>query len=346
MAVWALTAGRSVLGIEAGMPGPPANPTRVRCAVVLLDVTDVDDVNESFEAELAVVASWHDPRLAFDAAAEGTDRKIFQGQYQFTELFRGWWPQLLVINQIGSGDVNAIKVEVHSDGLVRYVEQRSSRLETPMRLHDFPFDTQRLNAYMIPFGNVADEVLLEVDTRYVESTDELVKRDSEVNVAGWDLQHLEMAVDEVSLAVGQRDARFSRLVTTVQLKRRSWQLVWQMLFPLLVIVSMIWSIFWIDIDSLADRLNVSFIGVLTIVAYQFVVIEHMPRMSYLTFTDTLLLVSFITMAATIPQSLWMHHVVSRGQRSRAERIERVCRVMFPAAYTATVAAVIATYVLT
>lgn len=76
----------------------------------------------------------------------------------------------------------------------------------------------------------------------------------------------------------------------IQLERRSWQLVWQLLFPLVVIVSMIWSIFWIDPESLSDRLNVSFIGVLTIVAYQFVVIDHMPRMSHLTFTDALLLV--------------------------------------------------------
>jgi len=98
------------------MPNPPARPTRVRCGLMILDVVGINDVDETFEAEIALVASWQDPRLAFDAEAEGTDRKIFQGEFQFAEIFTGWWPQLLIINQVGRGDTNAIKIEVAPDG--------------------------------------------------------------------------------------------------------------------------------------------------------------------------------------------------------------------------------------
>jgi hypothetical protein len=329
--------------LEPGMPNPPASPTVVRCAILVLDVIDIDDVNESFTAEIAVVANWHDPRLAFDAAAEGTDRKLFQGAYQFTELFHGWWPQFLIVNEAGSGDTHGIRLEVAADGTVRFLEHRSMQLETPMRLHAYPFDTQRLRAVLVPFGDHIDEVVLEVEDRYADTTDELVRGNQDVNVAGWDLQHLTMAVDETTLATATGGERFSRLVTTIHLKRRSWQFVWQMLFPLLVIVSMIWSIFWIDSSSLADRLNVSFIGVLTIVAYQFVVVEHMPRMSYLTFTDTLLLVSFVTMSATIPQSLAVHSLTRCGREARARRIDGICRWAFPLAYLLLVGGTVAWY---
>ena len=34
------------------------------------------------------------PRLAFDPAEAGTDDKRFQGEFQFNEMFAGWWPQL------------------------------------------------------------------------------------------------------------------------------------------------------------------------------------------------------------------------------------------------------------
>jgi len=345
-AIAAALSGTVADGFEAGMPNPPASPTRVRCGVVVLDIIDIDDVNESFEAELFVMASWHDPRLAFDAATEGTDRKIYQGSYQFAELFRGWWPQLLIVNQQGRGETSAIKVTVFSDGRVRYAEQLNARLETPMQLHDFPFDAQRLHAQIVPFGNPTDEVVLEVESDLAETTDDHVRHDQEVNVAGWSLESLTMAVDEAGFLEGGREKRFSRLVTTIHLQRRSWQLVWQMLFPMLVIVSMIWSIFWIDSDSLADRLNVSFIGVLTIVAYQFVVIDHMPRMSYLTFTDSLLLVSFLAMAATIPQSLFIHRLIRRGERGRAEGIDRICRWAFPLAYLVLVGSTAVWYWLT
>jgi hypothetical protein len=332
--------------IEAGMPNPPASPTRVKCALLVLDVIDIDDVNESLEVELALLATWHDPRLAFDATEEGIPYKLYQGDFQFAEIYNGWWPQFLIVNQVGRGDTSAISIRVFPDGTVRYAEQRNATLETPMSLHDYPFDTQRLRVLLVPFGDTTEQVLLEVDDEYQNTTEEHVQRDSQVNVAGWDLQDLDMQADETRLAVGSGVRAISRIVTTITFERRSWQLVWQMLFPMLVIVSMIWSIFWIDIESLADRLNVSFIGILTIVAYQFVVMDNMPRMSYLTFTDTLLLVSFVTMSATIPQSLFIHSLVRKGRQRDAMAIDRLCRWVFPIAYTLLVAATFAWYRMT
>jgi hypothetical protein len=342
----AMVTGHVARAMDAGMPNPPASPTRVTCAILILDVIDIDDVNESLEVELALLATWHDPRLAFDAEEEGVDCKLFQGEFQFAELFRGWWPQFLIVNQVGRGDTSAITLRVFPDGTVRYAEQRNATLETPMSLHDYPFDSQRLRALVVPFGNTTDEVVLEVDDRYQGTTEDHVRNDSEVNVAGWNLQDLDMRTDEASLAVGGGMRPISRIVATIRFQRRSWQLVWQMLFPLLVIVSMIWSIFWIDIESLADRLNVAFIGVLTIVAYQFVVIENMPRMSYLTFTDTLLLVSFVTMSATIPQSLFIHSLVRQGRQQQARVIDGICRWAFPVGYTLLVAATFGWYWIT
>jgi len=333
------------LALEAGMPNPPASPTEVRCAIVIVDIVNIDDVNESFEAELAIMANWHDPRLAFDPEKEGTTRKIFQGDYQFAEVFNGWWPQFVIVNEVGRGDTKGVKIEVQPDGLVRYLEMRHAQLETPMSLHDYPFDTQRLKASMISMGNLTDDVVLMVEDRYREATDDYVKREESVNVAGWTLRHLDMNVNENYLADGDGQSRYSQLVTTMTLQRRSWQLVWELLFPMLILVSMMWSVFWIDIESLADRLNLSFIGVLTIVAYQFVVIDDMPRMSYLTFTDTLLLVSFWAMCATIPQSLIIHSLVRKGRHATAKRIDKTSRWAFPLAYAVLIAVTVARYFL-
>ncbi len=317
---------------EAGMPNPPASPTRVTCGIMIADINAIEDVNESFSAEVVIVAGWSDPRLAFDAQAEGTPVKIYQGEFQFAEVFPGWWPQFVFVNQVGRGDTKGVKITVHPDGRVRYLEMRSAQFETPMDLRDFPFDTQHLKVSLISLGNYSTEVVFEVDEHYADSTDDFARREKTVNVAGWNLEHLEMLADEQYVTAGSETSFHSRLVTTVHLRRQSWQLVWEMLFPLIVLVSVIWSIFWIDIDSLADRLNVSFIGVLTIVAYQFVVIENMPRMSYLTFTDMLLLISFLTMAATIPQSLTIHTLVRKGKQGLARTIDRTSRWAFPLVY--------------
>ena len=63
--------------IDAGMPNPPSKPTTVKCGLFVLDIVDIDDVNETFEAEIAIVATWDDPRLAFDPVELGaTDEHI------------------------------------------------------------------------------------------------------------------------------------------------------------------------------------------------------------------------------------------------------------------------------
>lgn len=334
---------RPALAIDAGMPNPPASPTVVKCAIVILDVVDIDDVNESFVAEIALLAEWDDPRLAFDAAEEGVDRKIFQGNFQFSEVFTGWWPQLILVNEVGPPDPNAVKIEVYPDGHVRYLDQHNAVLETPMDLRDYPFDSQKLKAELVPFGDNTNDVVLDVHEIYANATDDFVRRNSSVNVAGWTLQSVTFETGETFLNEATKDRRISRLIATIHLQRRSWQLVWQMLFPLLVIVSMIWSIFWVDIDSLADRLNVAFVGVLTIVAYQFVVIDNMPRMSYLTLTDVILLISFVTMSLTIPQSLVIYGLVRKGEEQRAQRIDHISRWAFPLGYMAMLAMLVAWY---
>ena len=95
---------------------------------------------------------------------------------------------------------------------------------------------------------------------------------------------------------------------------------------------MAWSTFWLDPESISDRLNISFVGILTIVAYQFVVIDNMPSNSYLTFTDTLLLVSFLITSLTIPHSLYVKSLTEHDKTSTANQYDKVCRWAFPLAY--------------
>ena len=322
--------------IDAGMPGPPSLPTEVTVGVFVADIIDLNEVNENFQIELILIATWHDPRLAFDAEKEGSDQKIFQGPYQFAEVFAGWWPQLLILNEVGRGDFNAVKITVYSDGQVRYAEQRNVLLETPMSLQDYPFDIQHLKAYIIPFGNKEDEVVLKINDGLRQATDEYVKRHSNVNIAEWDLQHLEMKEGETFYRYDGKKQDISQILLTIVMKRQSAHVVWDIICPLFILVSMVWSIFWMDIESLADRLNISFIGILTIVAYQFLIIDNMPRISYLTFTDAMLLSSFVIMSVTIFESLYIHNLVKRNKQTKAIRIDRISRWAFPSAYVLSV----------
>ncbi len=320
--------------IDPGMPNPPASPTVVKVGVFLANLLDLDEVTETFQVELIMVAEWDDPRLAFDPAVEGTETKLFQGQLQFNEVFAGWWPQLVIINEVGLGDIGAIKIEVRPDGHVRFLEARNVTLETPMRLEPFPFDTQTLQARMVAFGNDSDQVLLEVNERMLGATEEHVKNDKLVNMAEWRLLNLDM-VSRLS------DHRFygdvkpvSELLFTITLQRESASVVWKVILPLIILVLLMWAIFWMEVDNLSDRLNVAFIGILTIVAYQFLIEGSMPRISYFTFTDTVLLYSFLVMCLSVLESLVLTTMCKAGHKTTAVRVDHVARWAFPVIYFA------------
>ena len=320
--------------IEAGMPNPPASPTVVKVGVFLADILDLNEVDETFQIELVTVAEWDDPRLAFDPVVEGTETKLFQGQFQFNEVFAGWWPQFVIVNEIGAGDISAIQIEVRPDGRVRFLEARNVTLETPMKLQPFPFDTQTLEARMVAFGNDSREVLLEVDQQMLGASEEHAMENGQVNIAQWSLLNLDMVAALTNQRYYGESKPVSELIFTITLQRESASIVWKVILPLIILVLLMWAIFWMEVDNLSDRLNVAFIGILTIVAYQFLIEGSMPRISYFTFTDTVLLYSFVVMCLSVLESLVLTSMCKAGRKAAAERVDHVARWAFPLVYFA------------
>ncbi|MBC2603728.1 hypothetical protein H5P30_18265 [Puniceicoccus vermicola] len=314
------------------MPNPPGRPTEVKVGVFLADIIDVDELNETFEVELILTAEWEDPRLAFDPAEEGTAEKLFQGAFQFNEIYAAWWPQLLFVNQIGSGDTNAVKISIFPDGRVRYLDQRSVLLETPMALRAFPFDHQSLVAKIVSFGDYSNQVKLTVDERVSGASEEYAEVNDKVNIAQWELKSVELEEGEADFRYYGGRENFSELTLTIGLKRKSGNLIWKVILPLVILVLLMWAVFWMDEDNLSDRLNVSFIGILTIVAYQFLIDGSMPRIDYFTFTDAVLLYSFLVMCLTIFESLVLYSLCKKGRKEFAEKIDVVFRWFFPVLY--------------
>jgi hypothetical protein len=304
----------------------------VNVGVFLADIVDLDEMEETFEAEFIILAEWHDPRLAFDAEEYGSNRKLFQDAYQFNEVFEGWWPSLLFLNEIGSGDLNALQLEVYSDGRVRFKKQRNVTLETPMRLQAYPFDTQVLEAKLIAFGDTSDEVVLVVDDRVMGASEEHAQANPNVNIAQWELVGLDLQPFNVNHRYYAEDAQISAVRLSIALDRNPSNIVWKLIVPMVILVSLIWAVFWMDIHDLSDRLNVCFIGILTIVAYQFLIDGTMPRISYFTFTDSIVLFSFVIMCLTVLESLVVVSLSARDREDAARRVDATAQWLFPLTY--------------
>jgi predicted ABC-type sugar transport system permease subunit len=92
-------------------------------------------------------------------------------------------------------------------------------------------------------------------------------------------------------------------------------------------------------DKFGVRVRASATGILTIVAFQFVASQNLPRIGYLTVMDKVMVISFLLLAITVLQS----YVVSRYQGThpaRALQIDIASRWIFPLAYFGLLAGVL------
>lgn len=82
-----------------------------------------------------------------------------------------------------------------------------------------------------------------------------------------------------------------------------------------IIVLLSSVVFWMDRESLGSRMDISFIGLLTIVAFQGIATEGLPKISYFILMDGVIYGAHAMMAACIVGNLW----VDRGSTGAARR---------------------------
>jgi hypothetical protein len=329
MALVAVLAGSvPVAAAEPFLLGPPKGdrPVVVRASFHLRDINDIDDEMETFEFGGVLKLTWHDPRQAFDAAEAGVDEKVYLGDYQFHEVFDGWFPQVVLVNESGLYEKHGVLLRVQPNGTLTLVEALDAVAEADLDLRRYPLDAQRLVAIFEVLGFATDEVVLQV-----ESDARSAARDS-IRTPQWRVEDVTASTMEREASYAGRQGIASAFVLSAEVERESFFMVRLVVFPLILIVMLSWSVFWMDRSSLGDRINVSFIGILTAVAYQIVVSEILPNISYMTLMNGFLNLSFIIMCATVVINLWVAALDRKGSSAAGDRLDRNCRWIFPLTY--------------
>jgi hypothetical protein len=308
------------------LPAPlrDGGPVVVRARFDLRDINEIDDEAETFEFEGVMTLEWRDERQAFDPAAEGTKEKLYQGAYQFNEVFTGWFPQVVLVNESGLYEKHGVLLRVLPDGSLRLVETVNAAAKTDLDLRAYPFDRQRLEAVFEVLGFDESEVVLQSVAA--------VDAPAAVRLPQWSLVRIGTSIGSHPASHAGKLAVASTFVVGMDMERKSFFMVRLVIVPLVLIVMLSWSVFWMDQSSLGDRISVSFIGILTVVAYQFVLTDILPRIAYLTLMNGFLNVSFFVMCASVLASLWVGWLDRHGQTATGDRIDQRCRWVFPLLY--------------
>lgn len=304
--------------------GPPKGegPVVVRASFHFNNINYIDDEEETFAFTGVLTLKWNDKRQIFDPAKVGADEKIYQGDYQFDEIFTGWYPQVVLINESGLCEKNGVVLRVLPDGTLTLVETLNAIARVDLDLKRFPFDKQRLEAVFEVLGFDKSKVVLQAESYATSSSDEQIKTPQ------WTVLEISMSTRDRNAYYSGRSAT-SAFVVSVDAQRESFFVSRLVVVPLILIVLLSFSVFWMDRSSLGDRISVSFIGILTAVTYQLVMSDIQPRISYVTFMNGFLNISFFLMCATVVINLVVGEFDKKGKFKVGDRIDFHCRWIFP-----------------
>lgn len=312
--------------------GPPlsAGPVIVETHFHLRGINEIYDETETFDFEGVLTLTWQDDRQAFDPGEAGLREKVFQGDYQFDEIFTGWYPQIVLVNNSGAYEKQGVILRIRPDGTLTLIESVFATASTHLDLRRYPFDRQHIEAVFEVLGFGADELILQP----VAETDR--PSNEEIRLPQWTLTDIRMSTRERAVAYAGNIGLASTLVVSMDLERQPLFMLRLVALPLVIIVMLSWSVFWMDRSSIGDRAAVSFVGVLTAVTFQIVIGDVLPRISYISWMYALLTVSFVTMSATVVINLVVASMDKAGHHALGDLIDRRCRWLFPVGYLASI----------
>jgi hypothetical protein len=207
--------------------------------------------------------------------------------------------------------------------------------EADLDLRRYPYDRHRLNAVFGVLGADDSEVVLRAHPAPSGWSGH------ELRIPQWTLTKVSTWTADRRVTYAGRERGASALVVTMQVERESFFVVRLVVIPLMLIVMLSWSVFWMERSSLADRISVSFIGILTAVAYQIVVSEIQPHISYVTLMHGFLNLSLLIMCATVVINLVVGALDKRGMVAAGDRVDHRCRWAFPLTYFGLIAVMVA-----
>ena len=309
----------------------PDGPTVVGIGVFVTGLREIDAVRDDFRFRGYVRATWCDPRLAFEPVAGVRPERVFAGPEAEQELGRIWSPTGFPVNSVGDFSILERVLRIQADGTVLNDLNFSALLSADYDLRRFPFDSQLLELQIESFRWNRDDLVFVAD-------EDSIGFGRDFEIPEWRITRVASRIVEETAI--RNPVPFSRFVLEIGVEREPGFYLWKVMLPILIIVGLSWSVFWMTDERLAGRSRITATGVLTIVAYQFVIADDLPRIAYLTLLDKMTLISFGLLSVTVIQSM----VVSRFQphdMARARSIDRTSRWTFPLAYAAMLALLLA-----
>ncbi len=208
-----------------------------------------------------------------------------------------------------------------------YRERRiMAKFQTWFRLRRFPFDRHSLRMQLEDRDFTPKEVLYEPDL-----WPNTISVDALRELTAWTIPeapHIEEI--KVSTFAFPAEAAHPQLVLIhIPVVRHYWFYMSRFFLPLLLLVAIAYSIFWVKADDLSSSSAIGITCMLSIIAFQLSQADSLPRVPYLTIADRIYTVCYILIAVALGCAVLEAWWARTGKEDRAERVDRIGRRIFP-----------------
>jgi hypothetical protein len=292
---------------------PFGPPREVRIGLLMTDLSEVNDAEQEFSADVFLIATWRDPALV-----DSSDGIRTLG---YEEI---WHPTLLIYNRRSLTESLPPDVSVRPDGTVTYLQRYTGWFSAPMSLREFPRDKQEFYVWLVAPARVGANVRLVPE----DTLDAL--RGEKFSVSDWDVGEASLTAAEFQVAPGAPMNQGIKL--SLPASRRVTYYTIQVLIPLIAIVMMAYAVFWIAPAVIPTRVGVVMTTMLTLIAYRFMLANHVPPLPYLTRLDWFMLGATVLVMVTLFTMAGSAYLLNRERDAIVLKIDRAGRVLYPLAF--------------
>ena len=198
-----------------------------------------------------------------------------------------------------------------------------TKIRSKFDFSKFPFDTQSLhieyNNHDLVEQNLKENTLFLI----TPSSDVFANFDNYMNfnyLQEWKVKNTEIYN---KYEKSEKNFFFDTLTLVLEVERNSGYYIYKIILPVLLILAVAWCVLWIPTDEIESRLTTSIVALLSLIAYNFVFQDVIPKLDILTSLDKFILLSYVFCAIPIFTTIFLSRFVERKRKLASIRNRRI-----------------------
>ena len=234
------------------------------------------------------------------------------------KLLQKFWYPITRVDQTGSTfslvDILGVGIDTSLEDPVSINYDIESSVPTDANLKKFPFDNM---SFFFDFSYFSGGDLFLADD-WLEQLDDGVYRTNRY-LYEWQIVDAKLTYDQDTYDIGG-DLVYPLHYLEFELERNTLYYFMKIIFPVIFIVLISFSVFWIKNQEIEAKHNVSIVSLLALIAYNFVYNSELQKLNFITIIDSLVFISYLYFCSNdcfnIP-----YYIIEDGQKGEFNSLD-------------------------